>query len=33
MVIRDRFASSGGQSQEIMQYSGNGSNYKAKYSY
>lgn len=27
------FASSGGQSQEIMQYIGNGSNYKAKYSY
>lgn len=27
------FASSGKQSQEIMQYIGNGSNYKAKYSY
>lgn len=27
------FASSGGQSQEIMQYIGNGANYKAKYSY
>ena len=27
------FASSGGQSQEIMQYIGTGSNYKAKYSY
>lgn len=27
------FASSSGQSQEIMQYIGNGSNYKAKYSY
>ena len=27
------FASSSGQSQEIMQYIGNGSNYRAKYSY
>lgn len=27
------FAASGGQSREIMQYIGNGSNYKAKYSY
>ena len=27
------FASSGKQSREIMQYIGNGSNYKAKYSY
>lgn len=27
------FASSGGQSQEIMQYIGNGANYQAKYSY
>lgn len=27
------FASSGGQSREIMQYIGNGANYKAKYSY
>ena len=27
------FASSGKQSKEIMQYIGNGGNYKAKYSY